>query len=112
MDRCNKFSSIRQGVIKLVYNPKATTGLRPRLRVENCIGYIDIYVTNVTFTHEQFELAAEALYSTWEREIRETAIILAPHYLPEELKRLNESELMALLGMVTDNEKIHGMSII
>lgn len=104
VDRDNKFSKIKQGVIHVRYHPEATAGLRPKLRVEGSIGYIDIHSTNMAFSKDVFDMTSEILYDLWRREIKATIKILEPKITRFKFIVHSEERLMEMLG--TENFKL------
>lgn len=97
MDRSNKFRKITQGVIHLRFHPEAVSGIRPQLRVENNVGFIDMRINNVTFTTDNFELSCAAIYKLWRKEIRDTIEILGPDITRFKFVELSLAELKDLL---------------
>jgi hypothetical protein len=98
VDRDNTFSKIKQGVIHVTYNPEATTGLQPKLRVEGSIGFVDIHSTNMAFSKDALLETANVLYDMWYREIKDTIRVLEPKVSRFKFLRFDECVLAGMLG--------------
>lgn len=97
MDRDNKFAKVSQGIIRINNSHNSPTGMRPKIRVVDDVGYIDIWLNNMYIPEEEFDATFETLYGLWEKELVETIEVLAPQKLEYTFVRMHPDDLRQLL---------------
>jgi len=97
VDRDNKFAKVSQGIIRINNSHNSPTGMRPKIRVVDDVGYIDIWLNNMYIPEEEFDATFETLYGLWEKELVETIEVLAPQKLEYTFVRMHPDDLRQLL---------------
>ena len=97
VDRDNKFTKVSQGIIRINSSRNSPTGMRPRIRVVDSIGYIDMWITNMVIPDDEFDATFETLYGLWEKELVETIEVLAPQSTEYNFVRMSQDDLRQLL---------------
>tara|TARA_B100000767_G_C19484358_1_gene417544 strand:- start:248 stop:574 length:327 start_codon:yes stop_codon:yes gene_type:complete len=108
MDRYNKFTEVKQGIIRIENSYSSPSGMGPKIRVINGVGYIDMWINNMVIPEQEFDATFETLYNLWEEELTKTIEVLTPQssecvvtrMCPEDLRQLLHGVSLEPMGEV------------